>query len=127
MLPDDTKQGIIDNFTDDEFQLLFGLFDDLRRRSKSHIGIDRDIFVRFCPIPGLWGHCIYNLIRKYSNDDWICFEEFVSALRYLSRSNEEELDKYIFKIFDLDSDENISLEEHIMMLINLPDLGFSSS
>ena len=30
-------------------------------------------------------------------------------------------------MFDLDKCKYISLEEHIMMLINLPDMGFSST
>jgi hypothetical protein len=37
--------------TDQELQLIFQLFDDLRVRSNNYMGIDRDVFVRFCPIP----------------------------------------------------------------------------
>ena len=33
----------------------------------------------------------------------------------------------IFEIFDLSSSEKISREEMIMMLMNLPDIGFSSN
>jgi len=48
-------------------------------------------------------------------------------LGYLSRSSDDELDQYIFQLFDLTSSKQISLEEMQMMLINLPDIGFSNS
>ena len=60
------------------------MYEDLRVRSKLFLGIDRDVFVRFSPIPvstsilfilfdityflmqGLWGHRVYNTILNYS-------------------------------------------------------------
>ena len=51
----------------------------------------------------------------------------IAAMRSLSRSRDEELDEYIFQIFDLSQSKLISLEEMTMMLINLPDMGFSNS
>jgi len=43
------------------------------------------------------------------------------------RSPEDELDFHIFKLFDLSETKEITLEEMEMMLINFPDMGFSSS
>ncbi len=63
----------------------------MRLRSKTYSGIDRDVFVRFCPIPvsmprspvpqGLWNHRLYNMIKYFSVDDFISFEEFILGLR----------------------------------------------
>jgi hypothetical protein len=53
-------------------QLLHQLFDDFRCRSKNYSGLDRDVFVKFCPIQvskfhmtlqGLWGHRIFRIMR----------------------------------------------------------------
>jgi hypothetical protein len=52
---------------------------------------------------------------------------FLYSLGYLCRSTDAELDEIIFKIFDLTDSKFISEEELMMMLINLPDMGFSSS
>ena len=127
----------------DELQLILQLFSDLRMRSKLQMGIDRDVFVKFCPIPGLWGLRIFNHIKYYSaGEAQISFEEFVSALRkftsyfdsndfcflgYLSRSSDNEIDGHIFQMFDLQDSKLISLEEMTMMLNNFPDIGFSNS
>jgi hypothetical protein len=36
---------------DEELRVINLLFEDLRKISKDQIGIDRDSFVKFCPIP----------------------------------------------------------------------------
>ena len=41
----------LDIVVDEELQLLYQIFEDLRVRSKGFCGIDRDVFVKFCPIP----------------------------------------------------------------------------
>lgn len=41
------------------------------------------------------------------------------------RSSDDEVDSLIYKIFNLDNRGGVSYEEIQMMLINLPDLGFS--
>lgn len=106
---------------------MYQLFEDLRTRSKLFCGIDRDVFVKFCPLPGLWGHRVFKIIKYYSVDEYINFDEFIQASRYLCRSTDAELDEIIFKIFDLTDSKFITEEELMMMLINLPDMGFSSS
>ena len=51
------------------------------------------------------------------------FDVFVG---FICRSPDDELDDHIFDIFDLQTSKLISLEAMTMMLMNLPDLGFSS-
>lgn len=103
-------------------------------RSKSLAGIDRDVFVKYCPIPGLWGHRIYRYIKDYkgskhdkSEDDFINFQDFLCGLRYLCRSDDDELDHKIFEMFDLCENKVITKVDMVQMLINFPDMGFSSS
>ena len=50
---------------------------------------------------------------------------FVSGC--LCRSEDEELDHYIFNMFDLCENGKIMLVEITMMLVNFPDMGFSNS
>ena len=93
------------------------------------MGIDRDVFVKLCPLPGLWGHRIYKFTKKInkSEDDFINFQDLICAVRCLCRSDDDELDHYLFQIFDLCETNAIEQEELIQMIINLPDIGFSNS
>jgi hypothetical protein len=49
-------------------------------RSKGGFGIDRDVFVKYCPVPGLWGSRIFNKMKDFSTDEYISFEEFIESL-----------------------------------------------
>ena len=44
----------------------------------------------------------------------------------ICRSPDNELDKYIFNMFDMNENKAISKEEMTMLLYNLPDLGFNN-
>jgi hypothetical protein len=72
---EEERKKILESMEMEEIQLLHQLFDNLILRSKSLAGIDRDVFVKYCPIPGLWGHRIYRYIKNYnkSEDDFINF------------------------------------------------------
>lgn len=126
---EDERKKILESLEMEEIQLLHQLFDNLILRSKSLAGIDRDVFVKYCPIPGLWGHRIYRYIKNYnkSEDDFINFQDFLCGLRYLCRSDDDELDRKIFEMFDLCENKVITKVDMIQMLINFPDMGFSSS
>lgn len=56
--------------------------------------------------------------------DYIDFYDFVKALNILCRSEDEVLDKYIFKLFDMRGKNKIHRDEMIMMTINMPDMNF---
>jgi len=49
------------------------------------------------------------------------------VLGCLCRSEDDELDHYIFNMFDLCENGKIMLVEITMMLNNFPDMGFSNS
>jgi len=70
ILPKDkeVREDILKNFEIEEIQLLHQLFDNIILRSKSQKGMDRDVFVKLSPIPGLWGHRIYKFIKNFNND-----------------------------------------------------------
>ena len=83
-------------------------------------------------------------MKDFSNDEYISFEEFIESISkfdilvhvlmiflnmYIGifcRSNNQELDSVIFQMFDLGKTKSIDLEEITMLLINLPDIGFSN-
>ena len=78
----------------------------------------------------MWGHRIFKFIKDFngSNLDFIQFTDFLVGLKNLCRSDELELDFYIFRMFDLqDNKDFISKSDLVTMLINMPDIGFSSS
>lgn len=59
------------------------------------------------------------------DDEFISFANFIIGLRCLSRSKDEELDHYIYKLFDLCGLElGITTSQMVMMLMSLPDVGF---
>jgi hypothetical protein len=92
--------------------------------------MDRDVFVKLSPIPGLWGHRIYKFIKNFNNDpaaEVITFQDFLLGLRALCRSTDDYLDEKIFEMFDLCENKFLTKIDIIQMLINLPDMGFSSS
>ena len=65
--------------------------------------MERDVFVNYCPIPGLWGHRIYNCIKNCNKTEeaFINFTSFIQGLRKLCRSEDDELDETIFEMFNL--------------------------
>ena len=114
----------------EEIQLIFQLFEYFRCLSRTQQGLDRDMFVRFCPLPGLWGHRIYKFIKNIQGEaekDYIDFAEFLIGLRCLCRTENSELDQYIFTMFDLTSTNDIGENELLTLLMNYPDMGFNSS
>ena len=106
ILPKDkvVREDILNNFEMEEIQLLHQLFDNIILRSKTQVGMDRDVFVKLSPVPGLWGHRIYKFIKSFGYHEVIeviLFEDFLKGLRALCRSTDDELDHTIFKMFDL--------------------------
>jgi hypothetical protein len=45
-------------------------------------------------------------------------------LQQLCRSTPADLDKNLFKIFDIRDNDEIGKEEINMMIVNMPDMGF---
>lgn len=63
-----------------------------------------------------------------NDQESISFANFITGLRCLSRSGNQELDKYIYQIFALcDELDGLGIEEMVMMIRNLPDLGFGNN
>ena len=52
------------------------------------------------------------------------FKDFICGLNLLCRSPDDELDHYIFKIFNMRNDKKVHRDEITMMAINLPDMNF---
>lgn len=77
----------------------------------------------------MWNHRIYRFVKDYNEPghENINFHNFLIGIRNICRSKDEELDYYIFQMFDLSENKNfITKEDLVCMLINLPDIGFSS-
>ena len=69
---------------------------------------------------------MFGIMKQGSPEEHVNFEDFVNSLRFLCRSSDMELDSYIFQMFDLSLSASISLSEMIMMIMNMPDIGFSN-
>lgn len=75
----------------------------------------------------MWGHRIYRYILG-QNEGTISFQSFIVGLCDICRSDNEELDKTIFKMFDLSVNQSfITLSDMTTMMINMPDMGFSNN
>jgi len=59
--------------------------------------------------------------------DNITFKNFIQTLLQLCRSSRADQDKNIFNIFDIRDNQEIGKEEITMMIVNLPDMGFTLS
>jgi Ca2+-binding EF-hand superfamily protein len=59
--------------------------------------------------------------------DNITFKNFIQTLHQLCRSSRADQDKNIFNIFDIRNNQEIGKEEITMMIVNLPDMGFTLS
>lgn len=79
--------------------MMLKVFESLRMRSKDCKGIDSNVFSSYCPINGFWSTRIYNVLS--SGEDNINFGQFCIGNKCFIRSKDEELDEYIFQIFDL--------------------------
>jgi len=78
----------------------------------------------------MWGHRIYKFVKDFDKSglEFINFQNFLSGLRNLCRSDDSELDYFIFQMFDLcENKQFISKEDITTMIINMPDIGFSNS
>jgi serine/threonine protein kinase len=78
----------------------------------------------------MWGHRIYRFVKDIGGADqeYITFQHFLCGLRCLCRSEDSELDSYIFTMFDLsENKELLSKQDLVNIIINMPDIGFSSS
>ena len=45
-------------------------------------------------------------------------------MNLLCRSTDDELDRHIFKIFNMRNDDKVHKDEIIMMTVNMPDMNF---
>ena len=59
---------------DEELQLLDQVFVDFKARSKKADGLDRDVFVKFCPLQGLWGHRVFGIMKQGTVEEHVNFE-----------------------------------------------------
>lgn len=112
-------------FAIEEVQLIHQLFECLRLRTEKKSGIDIEVFFKFSPIPGMWTHRIFEFMRGLdgSKEEDISFKNFLESLRLFCRSSY--IDDCLFAIFDIGQRGFLDWNELQIMLINLPNLGFT--
>eukprot|EP00743_Colponemidia_sp_Colp-15_P004051 GILK01004370.1.p1 GENE.GILK01004370.1~~GILK01004370.1.p1 ORF type:complete len:931 (+),score=151.79 GILK01004370.1:61-2793(+) len=108
----------IRRFDDHELVVLRQLFKDLASRSGG-LAIDKETFLKYFPLPGLWGERLFEKFNLKGNA-YIDFEEFLTGLAICCRGTSDEKMRFLFDMYDLTQDGYVAKNEMICMLHNLP-------
>lgn len=105
-----------DRFTQAELLYLKRVFDDLARRSPKWV-VEPEHFGEYLTFPGLHGTQAFEAFdtKKTGNLD---FEEFVAGLARSARGTKEEKIKFLFELYDLKKDGQVSKTE-LQKMINM--------
>ena len=106
-----------------EQKIIFLMFQSLQRRLQM-TGITLNSFLKFCPIDGFWSTRIFKVLS--SGQDSISLHQFYFGAKLLCKSSDDELDEFIFSVFDLSNQKMIAPEIMKIMLSHIPDLGFEN-
>eukprot|EP00918_Siedleckia_nematoides_P011997 GHVU01026354.1.p1 GENE.GHVU01026354.1~~GHVU01026354.1.p1 ORF type:complete len:183 (-),score=37.01 GHVU01026354.1:151-699(-) len=107
-------------FDFDEVAVLKQVYTSLRERS-DEAGIDKQTFLQFFPLPGLWGERLFQKFDFKSNGV-VDYEEFLIGIAVCCRGTKTDKIRVIFEVFDLNNDGWVQKSELVAMLSNLPDL-----
>ncbi|KAH0480783.1 MAG: uncharacterized protein KVP18_002289 [Porospora cf. gigantea A] len=110
----------LDKYDTDELECLRKLFKELESRS-SGSGVDKQTFLHFFRLPGLWGERLYYRF-VFKGRETVDYEEFLIGIAQCCRSTNREHVQVIFELCDLDGDGNLRKEELTSMLLNIPNL-----
>ncbi|SBS83620.1 calcium-dependent protein kinase 7, putative (CDPK7) [Plasmodium ovale curtisi] len=105
-------------FETDELEVLKKIYKELGSRSSSS-HIDKETFLQFFPLPGLWGERLF-LKFNFKNTGYIDFEEFIIGIAICCRGTKSDKINVLFDIFDLNADGYIQKSEMVAMLSNIP-------
>lgn len=96
------------------------IFDELTRQSSiSGDRVDKSAFLRYFPLPGMMGERLFAVFDKDGNES-IDFPEFLTGLTMIYHGTIEDKKKFLFDMYDLDGNGEVSAEELFTMLSYIP-------
>lgn len=130
---------LIEAFSFEEVELCHKLYENLRLQSRRQQGIDKHTFVMFSGLTCIWAVGLFKVFKstasqsagethsdaRKSSAAHITFPNFLEANRLICRSGSIDLDRMIFKLFDLKKKTELQWEDVRLMLVNLPVPGIN--
>jgi len=105
-------------FTELEVTLLVKMYQNLAANSPGKT-IDKTMFLKFFPLPGLFGERLFNLFdTKRTNE--IDYEEFISGCSRVCGGTAEGKMNFFFQLYDLNDDKCITRVELEAILRHVP-------
>ena len=108
----------IANFNNDELHILKKIWIELSERSdcSNHIGISKQIFLKYIPMNGILGERLFMKFDK-EQTGFISQENFINGLNILCLGTIVEQSKFLFEIFDVDKTGKI-LKQDLNIILN---------
>lgn len=104
----------------DEIDLLKKIHKDLASRNDLGL-IDKETFLQFFPLPGIWGVRLYQRF-DFKVNGGVDLEEFLIGVAVCCRGTNDDKIHVLFELFDLNGDFFIDKAELTQMLSHLPSL-----
>ncbi|KAK2198460.1 bifunctional EF-hand domain/Pleckstrin homology domain/Protein kinase domain/Protein kinase-like domain superfamily/EF-Hand 1 [Babesia duncani] len=119
-IPKDFLRQCLCKFDADEVEVLQKIFRELASRSNS-IGIDKETFLHYFNLPGLWGE---RLFKKFdlNGSDRVEWDEFLIGIAVCCRGTKGDKIRILYQVFDLNDDGVIQKSELTAMLSNFPGM-----
>lgn len=92
---------------------------ELSKRSLHRSGIDRESFIRFTELPGLFGEQFFSALDT-SNDNKLDLEEFIQGMVTLYRGGLVDISLLLYRIFDMTNKGYVSVNDLRHVLTYLP-------
>lgn len=113
-----------------EITLLYLVYESLKLRNKERHTIGFSAFAKFCPLQGYWRELIFDYVKSRASAEkhsGIDFAKFVRGAFALTKSTNDDLDREIFEIFDLQNERRITRDVMKIIIFNMPTIGFCTS
>ena len=96
------------------------IFDELKRQSStSGERVDKASFLRYFPLPGMMGERLFAVFDRDNNQS-LDFPEFLTGLGMIYHGTVEDKKKFLFDLYDLDGNGEVSKDELLTMLSYIP-------
>jgi len=96
------------------------IFSELARQSStSGETVDKETFLRYFPLPGMMGERLFSVFDK-DRSNALDFQEFLTGLTAIYHGTLDEKKKFLFDMYDMDGDGQVSRAEFSTMLSYIP-------
>ncbi|GFE54399.1 calcium dependent kinase CDPK7 [Babesia ovis] len=112
------EKELLRRFDRSELEILTKLYKELANRAESR-GIDKETFLQFFNLPGLWGERLFKYFDK-NESGYVDFCEFITGVALCCRGTRSEKINVLFHVFNLHDNGKVEKSELLAMLSNFP-------